>query len=306
MFFIGVNTSESSSMQVFPSWAEELGLGDVALVGLDFVPHDKPARYREAVRQIKDDPLARGALVTTHKMDLFAASRDLFDTVDPLAASMGEVSSIYKRGGKLYARTVDPVCSGLALDAFLPEDHWRDAEDAEVCILGAGGSSLALTWHLLTQAPEDNRPAKIHVTNRSNPRLEHMRAFHAALNSTIPIEYLLCPEPGDNDTAVNGLPAGSLVVNATGLGKDAPGSPVTDTVSFPNDGYLWDFNYRGDLHFRTQAYAQRPYKHLEFEDGWTYFVHGWLHVIADVFDIEAPSAGPEFEKLSDIALAQRH
>ena len=59
--------------------------------------HDEPERYREAVAFIKQQPLAMGALVTTHKIDLFNAAEDLFDEIDPLSRSMGEISSIFKR-----------------------------------------------------------------------------------------------------------------------------------------------------------------------------------------------------------------
>jgi len=42
----------------------------------------------------------------------------------------------------------------------------------------------------------------------------------------------------------------------TGLGKDAPGSPLTDAVVFPDHGIVWDLNYRGDLIFLEQARKQ--------------------------------------------------
>ena len=48
-----------------------------------------------------------------------------------------------------------------------------------------------------------------------------------------------------------------MVVNATGLGKDAPGSPITDAARFPENGSAWEFNYRGDLVFLDQANAQK-------------------------------------------------
>jgi hypothetical protein len=41
------------------------------------------------------------------------------------------------------------------------------------------------------------------------------------------IDYILAPKQADNDAILNQLKPGSLVVNATGLGKDAPGSPIT-------------------------------------------------------------------------------
>lgn len=35
-----------------------------------------------------------------------------------------------------------------------------------------------------------------------------------------------------------------------------------------------------------QALKQKERKNLHVEDGWTYFIHGWTHVIAEVFHIE--------------------
>ena len=40
---------------------------------------------------------------------------------------------------------------------------------------------------------------------------------------------------------------------------------------------------------------------MRAEDGWVYFLHGWTRVIADVFQIDIPTHGPEFEALSRIA-----
>ena len=82
------------------------------------------------------------------------------------------------------------------------------------------------------------------------------------------------------------LPAGSLVINATGLGKDRPGSPLTDHCKFPENGLVWELNYRGTLEFMHQAEAQRERRGLLIEDGWTYFIHGWTQVIAEVFHID--------------------
>ena len=99
-----------------------------------------------------------------------------------------------------------------------------------------------------------------------------------------------------------GLKPGTLIINATGLGKDAPGSPLTFDGAFPENGIVWELNYRGDLVFLDQAQAQEKARHLQIEDGWTYFIHGWTQVIAEVFDIDIPPSGPEFGALSDIAL----
>ena len=175
-YFIGMTTAKSSIMKVFPAWAEYLELRAV-IRGVDCRWHDDPERYRGVVRLIRDDPLSLGALVTTHKIDLLSAARDLFDGLGEHARLLGEVSSISKHGGELWGHAKDPVTSGLAMEAFLPADHWRDS-GADLCLLGAGGSSLALTTYCMERLPQGNRPARIVVTNRSEPRLNSMREVH--------------------------------------------------------------------------------------------------------------------------------
>ena len=300
MYFIGVTTGKSSIMRVFPEWAKHLELGDCVLRGMDFKQHDDPDRYREAVRFIKDDPFSLGGLVTTHKIDLLKACRDLFDELDEFADMMGEVSSISKRDGKLIGHAKDPITSGLALDAFLPADHWEKT-GGEAFVMGAGGSSIALTWHMMQADKGSDRPSKIIVSNRSQPRLDEIREFHARHCPDVPTECHLTPRSEDNDAICSGLPPGSLVVNATGLGKDAPGSPLSDDALFPEDGVAWEFNYRGELVFLDQARAQEAERRLTIEDGWIYFIHGWTRVVAEVFDVDIPTHGPGFDELSKIA-----
>jgi shikimate 5-dehydrogenase len=300
MYFIGVTTSKSSINKIFPLWAEYLKLGRCELKGIDFKLHDRPELYREVIEFIKGDPFSLGALVTTHKIDLCHACRDIFDALDPLSDSMEEVSSIFKRGGELHGRAVDPTSSGLALEAFLAPGHWK-ATNAEVFILGAGGSAVALTWYLVQLRHGANRPSKVQVADRSGSRLDHLRELHARWESGVPLECHLVDEPGAGDTILESLKPGSLVVNATGLGKDAPGSPITDKANFPANALVWEFNYRGDLIFLRQAKAQQAAKNLTIEDGWIYFVHGWTRVMADVFDVDIPTQGREFNELSRIA-----
>ena len=304
MYFIGVTTSKSSINKIFPLWAEFLEIGSCQLKGIDFKLHDQPELYREAVEFIKGDPLSLGASVTTHKIDLCNACRDIFDALDPLSDSMEEVSSIFKREGRLHGRAVDPISSGLGLEAFLPSDHWKKT-GAEVYILGAGGSAVALTWYLVQGRHGENRPSNVHVANRSQPRLDHLQELHASWNSGIPLECHLVAEPGAADAVLKSLPPASLVVNATGLGKDAPGSPITNEAQFPVNALVWEFNYRGDLLFLRQAEAQKAAKNLTIEDGWIYFVHGWTRVIADVFNLDIPTLGGEFDELAHIAAGVR-
>ncbi len=303
-YFIGVTTAKSSIMKVFGEWAKYLQLGDCPIKGIDCKWHDDPQVYRDVVSFLKNDELSLGALVTTHKIDLLKAAGDLFDELGPYAQLLDEVSCISKRDGKLIGHAKDPITSGLSLEAFVPDGYFKDSR-AQVCVLGAGGSSLALTTYFMKSRNPDDCPSKIFVTNRSTPRIEEMQRIHREIDPGIEVEYVHCPTPEDNDRVVNMLTDRAIVINATGLGKDAPGSPITDEAIFPAGGMAWEFNYRGDLLFLDQANAQKQQKNLHVEDGWVYFIHGWTRVIAEVFHIDIPTSGPTFEKLSEIAAAVR-
>lgn len=285
MYFIGVTTSQSSIMKLFPLWAKELGLKDAVLKGIDIEIHAPREIYREVVSFIKEDPLSLGALVTTHKIDLYEAAKDLFDYLDPYAQLFGELSSISKNNGRLEGHAKDPISSGLAMEAFIPPNFWKD-HGGEVFIMGAGGSARAIAAYLFDPKKKDNMPTKLYVTNRSTPRLEAMKELMPKINPHISAEYIHAPTPEVNDEVLARVKPYSLIVNATGLGKDRPGSPLTDACVFPMHSLVWEINYRGDLKFMHQAFAQAKERHLHVEDGWVYFLHGWTQVIAQVFHID--------------------
>ncbi len=299
MYFIGVTTGKSSIMKVFPAWAKALGLKDTVMSGIDIAIHEKPEVYREVVSFLKNDPLSMGALVTTHKIDLYEAASDMFEYLDPYAQMFGELSSISKLNGELRGHAKDPISSGLAMEAFVPENHWKQT-GADVLILGAGGSAIAMGSYLMQEKFKGNYPGSIIIANRSEPRLKEIERIFKDLNpGGIDLEFYLTPEAAQNDAVLKKCKPGSLIVNATGLGKDRPGSPLTDACEFPENSLVWEINYRGDLRFMYQALEQKEAKNLVVEDGWTYFIHGWTQVIAEVFHIDI--VGDTLKKLDQIA-----
>lgn len=308
MYFIGVTTAKSSIMKVFPRWAQYLDLGDVELKGIDLKLHDARENYREVLHFIKGDRLSKGALVTTHKVDIYRAGKDILDLLGHDAHDLGEISSIYKLQDKLVGEARDSITSGLAMHRFIPDNHWKKT-GGEVFLIGAGGSSIALSTYLMRNAAPDDRPGKIIVSNRSEGRLDEIERIHhhvaKEISLDIPREYHLTPEKEQNDEIAAKLKPGSLIANATGLGKDTPGSPLTDKVEFPENSFVWDFNYRGDLLFLEQGRRQEKEKNLTIVDGWDYFIYGWTRVIADVFQIDIPVTGPQFEEISTIAAEAR-
>lgn len=281
MAFIGVSTGSSSIMRIFPQWAQILSLPISTLEGRDIPLDAPPERHRQEVLAIREDPGHLGALVTTHKMAVYDAAADLFDELDDFARACGEISSISRRGTRLCGHAKDPLTAALALADFLPADAFDGAREA--ILLGAGGAGLALSWCL---AEREDRPRRIVVTDTDPGRLEHLRQVHERRGTPPGLLTLAAADAATTTQLLEEAPEGSLVVNASGLGKDRPGSPVPDGARFPRGAWIWEFNYRGTLKFLAQARSQQEERGLTVEDGWRYFIHGWSQVIGEVFDIE--------------------
>lgn len=150
----------------------------------------------------------------------------------------------------------------------------------------AGGPAVAISVYVSGLPDPANRPPRFVVVQLSLPRLEQLQAIHAKLDTDIEFEYILNEDPVRNDELMASLPPGSMVINATGMGKDRPGSPVTDSGLFPEDGLICELNYRGELDFMHQAERQARSRNLTVEDDWVYFLHGWSEMIAEVFHLD--------------------
>jgi shikimate dehydrogenase len=298
--FIGVTTGSSSIMRIWPRWREVLGLGsDVELVGRD-IAVDAPAEaYREAVRELIDDAGAVGALVTTHKIGVYQEGRDLLAGVDELAELCGEVSCLARRDGRLHGWAKDPVAAGRTLEGMLSPSHFRDG-DGHVLCMGAGGSGTAIALYLVARRPGADHPKRLVVTDRSPARLVRLRGILDRVDHDSTVELA---EADRHEQLLEELPPRSLVVNATGMGKDVGGSPLGDAARFPEQSVVWELNYRGELDFLHQARAQAEERRLTMEDGWTYFINGWSSVTEEVFqrpisdeDLRVLAAEAEFAR----------
>ena len=284
--FIGVTTAGSSINRIFPRWMAELGRPHVVLRGIDLPLHAGPSAYRRVVEQIRDDPQALGGVVTSHKVDLFAAAHQLFDHLDPYATTLGEVSCISKSRRGLGGYALDAVTAGDSLRAILGSAYFGRTRGGVLCF-GAGGSGASIAAYLASRTGAD-RPLRFVLVNRSQPRLDDVLESISARvgGEPLAIEAVRNEDPASNDELLASMPEGSVVINATGMGKDRPGSPVTDEAVFPRRGVAWDVNYRGELRFLQQARAQAHRRQLHVEDGWDYFVRGWASHITKVLDIE--------------------
>jgi shikimate dehydrogenase len=277
--FFGVSTHESSIMAVFPRWADALGL-DAEIVGRNIPLGSAAGSYRDAVANIRGDQSIRGGLITSHKVAFYEHARDFFDELDEQAERCREISCFAKRGTTLRGSAKDPIIAARVLADLLPDDHWLDREH-DALILGAGGAGTALSVALLSLPVP---PARLVVTDSDESQLERLADVHSRLDSAHPVQYTLIRTATDSDRELANLRPGSLVVNATGVGKDVPGSPLTDAAAFPSDGIAWELNYRGDLTFLEQARRQTQSRRTRIENGWNYFIAAWVEVIREVFE----------------------
>ncbi len=297
-YFIGVTTGQSSIMTLFPHWVKALGCPEVEIKGIDITIGADPDSYRQIVAHIKTDPLALGGLVTTHKIDLLNATRDMFDYLDSYAQICGEVSSISKQNGQLEGHAKDPISAGRTLAAMLGDTYFARTGGDILCF-GAGGAATAISLYLIKQKEAGNRPQRLAVVDLSESRLTHLQQMTQALEPTIHFEYIANSIPAYNDELMARIAPGSLIINATGMGKDRPGSPITDEALFPPNSLAWELNYRGALDFKHQALAQQHIRNTRVEDGWLYFLHGWSQVMAQV--LHQPIEGEQFDRLATIA-----
>lgn len=253
--FLGRATGGSVIHRVFPEWMEHLGL-DVRLEAVDIPADARAGAFRRFVEEVRDDPEVLGAVITAHKLAVHAAARDLLTPADPYVDRLGEVNAIAARDMAAHAR--DVLAAGAVLAAFGPV--------REALVLGAGGAGTAIVLALL------EREARVVVTDI---RPERLAALRRALGRPRPDVVLALA--AESDAWLAKLAPGALVVNATGLGKDAPGSPVTGP--WPSGAVVWDVNYRGSLEFLAAARAQGG---LRVYDGWNYFVHGWAQALGAI------------------------
>ena len=255
VLFVGVTTGGSLVHRAMPLW-QPLLPSPVRVRGVDVHPQATPARYVKLLDDICDDPDAAGAVVSAHKIRLFDAARERFDELDPIALACGEVNAVRRDGSSLRGYARDPVSVGRVADEIWPE------RTGDVVCLGAGGTALALAFHLASTGT----PGQLVCADRDPAALERLTRRIA-----VPVATHLGEGPWDDLVAA--APPGSLIVDATGMGKDRPGSPTSDRVRFPDHAVVWELNYRGDLRFLRLARAQAADRRLHVHDGWTLFCY---------------------------------
>ncbi|MFK3979776.1 shikimate dehydrogenase family protein [Micromonospora sp. NPDC050397] len=273
LWFVGVSTGQSLINEAFPLWIADLGL-DLRLVGRDLPPDAPAPAYRALLTELRDSNHVLGAVVTSHKVAVLRAAGDLVDRLDPLAAECGEANALRRDPDGLAGFARDPISVGRVVDEI-----WPDGRDV-VC-LGAGGTAIALGRHLLTRTVA---PARLVFADPSPEAGRHLRSVLGPWAQARRVRLEVHVGAGPWNHLVRSSPAGTLVVNATGLGKDRPGSPLSPTATFPPDAVVWELNYRGDLTMLRQAADSG--EGLVVHDGWRLFCHGWAAALGPILGLD--------------------
>lgn len=288
LWFAGVTTGQSLIHLAFPLWMDDLGR-DVLLAGRDLPLGASRASYRGFVRDLGGDRGAVGAVITAHKVGIYAAAHDLFAELDEFASECREINAIRRDDSGLSGFARDPLSVGWQAARI-----WPRGEHA-VC-LGAGGTAIALGWHLLSR---DAPPARMVFTDQAVPAARRLRGVLGRRAAARRVELVIKVGEGPWDEAVATAPPGALIVNATGLGKDKPGAPVSAGVRYPVGSVVWDLNYRGDLVMLSQARDQARSGGLRVHDGWGLFCDGWAAALGPILCMPGgPAAGRRFAEVA--------
>lgn len=277
--FLGVSTAQSRINTQFKTFGAVLGFS-AELVGVDLPIGASGEAYRAFLDSIQHDNSVAGALVTSHKTALFRAGRHLFTSLSADATKLEEVGAIRRTAEGMTGQASDPRAVRRALEIILKSQPPFERRD--VLIFGAGGAGLALAY-VLGKDVDDEPSGSITLVESDANRYSAVRIILEHLNLQREIT-LICNGSSGDDILERSSP-GTLVVNASGLGKDAPGSPISDAAEFPSDSIAWDFNYRGSLEFLSQARSQRGERQIFVVDGFDYYIAGWTEVLSYIFNI---------------------
>lgn len=285
--FVGVATGGSIAHAVFGDWARILGR-PWRLAGVDLPLSTSAEDYRQLVAAMHSNPTVYGAVITAHKLHIYSACAAVLDYRDQLADLTREFNALAtKTTLEGYARDAMSLTYVLpSLAAHLPAGTLAGRH---VLCLGAGGAATALLLALhfnissdMTASARSDRPGYVTFADTSQAALRALRsvATRANLDSTR-LAFVHVQGASDCDRLVGILPTSALVINATGLGKDQWGSPLSEAALLSPGMVAWDLNYRGNLTFLRQAAARGAWP----VDGWDYFTTGWAAALTAITSV---------------------
>lgn len=297
MLFIGVTTKKSIVNHIFPEWIKMLG-SDLLLECIDIPMNSAEEDYGFYANKIKTDASILGALVTTHKSSLYKSAKDFFDELAESSVKFGEIGCVYKRNTRMIGEATDVLTIKHAFENICLAHQGSPNTSSDICILGCGGAGVALAYVLLSN--QSQFTGEVIMTDAKTERVKDAKNSLQQYDTKNRLIIQVVEDMSKNDAVVESLRESSFVVNATGMGKDIPGSPIFTKTLFPKGGCVWEYNYRGELGFYRLAMSQKEGQQLSVFDGFDYFLYGWSTVISRVLNITINDE--LFMRLRDVAI----
>jgi shikimate 5-dehydrogenase len=181
------------------------------------------AEVAALVDGLRTDRCVVGGLVTSHKLSVFRDCRSSFDAgLDPVSLQLEEVSGIHKTAGGMGGWAADPPAMAAALGRMgLSARYWAQHTGAEVVCFGCGGAATALAMAIYGGGATGALP-RMRVTDVDPERLTDLeRKCRQFLPRTAGlVTFHRADEAGADGWPGAPPPPHSLIVNATGMGKD--------------------------------------------------------------------------------------
>lgn len=118
-------------------------------------------------------------------------------------------------------------------------------------LVGQAYAATAIALPLFNKPSAGDRPRRFVKVGHSQGWTDRINQMLGSVKTCIPFIYILNEDPMRNDGLMAAMPPG-IFINATGMGKDLPGSPITGQDLIQRNGIAWELNYRGDLALCTR------------------------------------------------------
>jgi shikimate dehydrogenase len=281
--FLGASASRSHVHAYFPHWASILG-EDATISSYELPIGAPPDAYSEFGEFLLRDAENIGCVITNHKLDAYRLCLDFHFPLEPTSRALEVVSCMRRANGSLIGNAEEVQ----AVDRAIQTICWRrdGGQFSEVIIFGAGGAGRALAYSIARRV-HIHHIAKITVTDTNPHRIADLARLANDWATRIPIRAALVGHGTTNDDIVEAAISPALIINATGLGKDFEGSPVSSSLVFPTGSTLWDLNYRGDLEYLAHGRAQSD---VSTHSGFELFVSSWIEALSYIFAVPVTNA----------------
>jgi shikimate dehydrogenase len=159
----------------------------------------KSGELAEAFSLLRQREFIGWNLTVPHKV----AACELVDEIDPAAARVGAINTVFRRSGTLVGFNTD----GFGLITALRESLSVDLPEVRIAVLGAGGGAgMAASIFLL-----DQNPRQLLLVNRTLTKLDRLRN---AIGNDERVSFWSWEQLGE------AFAQADLIINATSIGLD--------------------------------------------------------------------------------------